>query len=112
MRLFSGKIQPIAAEVVKILVSAGDVDVAAIARGFGEGDANVLCALVIMVPPGLQGRGLSRLGVKAMSDIARAHGLGALVAPVRPSWKLRYGIEDILREMHEQNLERWTVSAA
>jgi CDP-paratose 2-epimerase len=29
-----------------------------------------------------------------------------------PDWKLRYGVEDILREMYEQNLERWTVSAA
>ena len=29
-----------------------------------------------------------------------------------PDWKLRYGVEDILREMHEQNLERWTVSTA
>jgi CDP-paratose 2-epimerase len=28
-----------------------------------------------------------------------------------PGWKLRYGVKDILREMHEQNLERWTVSA-
>ncbi len=29
-----------------------------------------------------------------------------------PDWRLRYGVEDILREMHEQNLERWTVSTA
>ena len=29
-----------------------------------------------------------------------------------PDWKLRYGVEDILGEMYEQNLERWTVSAA
>jgi CDP-paratose 2-epimerase len=29
-----------------------------------------------------------------------------------PDWKLRYGVEEILREMYEQNLERWTVSAA
>jgi len=29
-----------------------------------------------------------------------------------PEWELRYGIEEILREMYEQNLERWTVSAA
>ena len=31
----------------------------AIARGFDEGDANVLCALVIMVPRDVQGRGVS-----------------------------------------------------
>ena len=29
-----------------------------------------------------------------------------------PGWKLRYGVEDILREMHEQNLERWTAAPA
>jgi CDP-paratose 2-epimerase len=28
-----------------------------------------------------------------------------------PEWQLRYGIEEILREMYEQNLERWTTSA-
>jgi CDP-paratose 2-epimerase len=28
-----------------------------------------------------------------------------------PGWKLRYGIEDILEEMYEQNLERWSVAA-
>ncbi len=29
-----------------------------------------------------------------------------------PDWKLRYGVEDILSEMHEQNVERWTMSPA
>jgi CDP-paratose 2-epimerase len=29
-----------------------------------------------------------------------------------PDWKLRYGVEEILTEMFEQNLERWTVNAA
>jgi CDP-paratose 2-epimerase len=29
-----------------------------------------------------------------------------------PDFKLRYGVEDILREMYEQNLERWTATAA
>ena len=27
-----------------------------------------------------------------------------------PDWELRYGIEDILSEMYEQNLERWTAT--
>jgi hypothetical protein len=31
----------------------------ALARGFAEGGANVLCAMVTMIPPRLQGRGLS-----------------------------------------------------
>jgi CDP-paratose 2-epimerase len=29
-----------------------------------------------------------------------------------PDWKLHYGIEEILREIHEQNVERWTTAAA
>jgi CDP-paratose 2-epimerase len=29
-----------------------------------------------------------------------------------PNFKLRYGIEEILREMYEQNLERWTAAPA
>lgn len=29
-----------------------------------------------------------------------------------PDWKLRYGVEDILRQMHEQNAERWTATPA
>ena len=28
-----------------------------------------------------------------------------------PDFNLRYGVEDILQEMYEQNLERWTVAA-
>ena len=64
----------------------------AIARGFDEGGANVLCALVIMVPRALQSQGLSRLAVEAMVGIAREHGLGTLIAPVRPNWKERYAL--------------------
>src|SRR5512141_3103542 len=56
----------------------------AIARGFGEGGANTLCALVIMVPRDLQGRGLSSNAVDAMRELARGHGFGSLIAPVRP----------------------------
>src|SRR5689334_20498776 len=42
----------------------------AIARGFDEGAANTLCALVIMVPADLQGLGLSSTAVEAMRDLA------------------------------------------
>jgi hypothetical protein len=69
----------------------------AIARGFDEGGANVLCALVIMIPRGLQGRGLSSAALEAMLEIARRHGLGSLIAPVRPSWKERYPLVPIER---------------
>lgn len=69
----------------------------AIARGFDEGGANTLCALVIMVPRDLQSRGLSRQAVEAMREIARAHGFGSVIAPVRPSWKVRYPLVPIER---------------
>jgi hypothetical protein len=69
----------------------------AIARGFDDGAANVLCALVIMIPEDIQGRGLSRMAVQAMSEIARRHDLESLVAPVRPSWKERYPLVPIER---------------
>jgi hypothetical protein len=63
----------------------------AIARGFDEpGGANVLCAMVIMIPRDVQSRGMSSVALQAMADIGRAHGLASLIAPVRPSWKDRY----------------------
>jgi hypothetical protein len=69
----------------------------AIASGFDDGGANVLCALVIMVPRDLQSRGLSAAAVKAMREIARCHRLSSLIAPVRPSWKERYPLVPIER---------------
>ena len=69
----------------------------AIARGFDDGGANVLCALLAMVPPALQGRGLSAHALRAMAQVARRHGLSSLIAPVRPSWKERYPLVPIER---------------
>ena len=69
----------------------------AIARGFDEGGANALCALVIMVPAAIQGRGASRTALQGMIGIAREHGLNALIAPVRPNWKDRYPLTPIER---------------
>jgi GNAT superfamily N-acetyltransferase len=62
----------------------------AIARGFDEGGANALCALIVNVPTRLQGRGLSAKALEGMREIARRHGLASLIAPVRPNWKERY----------------------
>jgi hypothetical protein len=69
----------------------------AIARAFDEGGANVLCALVIMVPRDLQSRGLSAVAVQAMRDLGLRHGLGSPIAPVRPSRKERYPLVPIER---------------
>ena len=69
----------------------------AIVRGFDEGDANVLCALLVQIPKDLQSRGLSRVAVEGMLELARRHGLTALIAPVRPSWKEYYPLVPIER---------------
>lgn len=69
----------------------------ALARGFDEGGANVLCALLIAVPPAFQGRGVSRTALEGMLGIAREHGLEALIAPVRPSWKEYYPLTPVER---------------
>src|ERR687885_2136082 len=47
----------------------------AIARGFDEGGADALCALVIAVAPAAQSRGVSRTALEAMIGIADDHGL-------------------------------------
>jgi GNAT superfamily N-acetyltransferase len=69
----------------------------AIARGFDEGGADVLCALLIAVARRAQGRGVSRVALEAMADLGRSHGFPELIAPVRPSWKERYPLAPIER---------------
>lgn len=54
------------------------------------GEPNALSALAAEVAEDRQGRGLSGLVLQAMSAMARAAGLGPLVAPVRPTMKDRY----------------------
>ena len=67
----------------------------AIARGFDEDGANALCAMVIMIPRDLRGHGFSTVAVRAMLELARLHGLKALIAPVRPSRKEHYPLMPI-----------------
>lgn len=69
----------------------------AIARGFDESGANVLCALLIQVPRDAQGQGISTCALQAMAGIARRHRLGTLIAPVRPSLKERYPLVELGR---------------
>jgi GNAT superfamily N-acetyltransferase len=69
-------------------------------RGIGgsEGIApTVISALLAVVPPAHRGRGLSSVVLKAMKTIAAARGLGALIAPVRPTWKERYPLTPMER---------------
>jgi GNAT superfamily N-acetyltransferase len=52
-------------------------------------------ALAVEIAPQHRGRGLSRVVIGAMRDIARRHGFKNLIAPVRPSWKERYPLTPI-----------------
>jgi GNAT superfamily N-acetyltransferase len=59
------------------------------------GEPTTLSALVAVVAPSAQGRGLSRLIIEGMREVAAGHGLDALVAPVRPTFKARYPLTPI-----------------
>jgi GNAT superfamily N-acetyltransferase len=61
--------------------------------------ANVLCALVAVVDPAQQGRGLSGEIIQGMARVAAAHALGCLIAPVRPTRKERYPLAPMERYM-------------
>lgn len=49
-----------------------------------------LCALAVTVAPQFQGQGFSSKVLGVMRSLAAVHGLGALIAPVRPSHKSLY----------------------
>ncbi len=57
----------------------------------------VLSALQAVVVSGQQGKGLSAEVIRGMQEIAAQHGLGALIAPVRPSKKSDYPLTPMER---------------
>ena len=59
-------------------------------RGMERGGHTVLSALAISVLPERQGEGMALQMIQALRDAARAVGLSALLAPVRPTLKERY----------------------
>ena len=87
-------------------LSGGVVD--ALEAGFSEGpDRNVLCALVAVVDPKQQGRGLSGHLIEGMARTAGRAGLDCLIAPVRPTWKDRHPLvpfEDYIAWTREDGL--------
>ena len=68
----------------------------------GTGTPTVVSAIQVLIAPGRQGQGLSRLCLERMRESTGAHGFEHLVAPVRPSWKDRYPLVPIDRYI------RWT----
>jgi hypothetical protein len=63
----------------------------------GGEEPNTLSAVLAVVAPGSRARGASTEILKHMASVARAHNLGALVAPVRPTHKSRYPLTPIER---------------
>jgi GNAT superfamily N-acetyltransferase len=61
------------------------------------GEPTALSALVAVVDPRYQGRGLSRLLIGGMTELAARHGLDPLVAPVRPTLKAQYPLTPMER---------------
>jgi GNAT superfamily N-acetyltransferase len=61
------------------------------------GEPTALSALVAIVDPHFQGRGLSRRIIGGMTELAAQHGLDPLVAPVRPTLKARYPLTPMER---------------
>jgi GNAT superfamily N-acetyltransferase len=56
-----------------------------------------LSALAVLVDPAQRGQGLSRLALTVMAQMAGRHGLGAFVAPVRPTHKPAYPLAPMER---------------
>ena len=65
----------------------------------------VLCALAAMVDPRYRGQGMSAPAVRAMADLARARGLRALIAPVRPAAKSAYPLTPMERYVRWENAD-------
>jgi GNAT superfamily N-acetyltransferase len=64
-----------------------------------------LCAIAAMVDPRYRGQGMSPAAVRAMVDLARAHGLSSLIAPVRPAAKSAYPLAPMERYVRWENAD-------
>jgi GNAT superfamily N-acetyltransferase len=62
-----------------------------------------LCALAAMVDARFRGKGMSAVAVRAMIEAARARGLRALIAPVRPAEKVAYPLTPMERYVRWAN---------
>lgn len=62
-----------------------------------EGPPTALCAVVAGLVPEYRGLGISEAVVRRLGAVAAGHGLGLLVAPVRPTWKDRYPLVPLER---------------
>jgi GNAT superfamily N-acetyltransferase len=63
------------------------------------GVPTTLCALALGIAPEYREQGLAGLLLHRLTGLAAGHGFGALIAPVRPTWKERYPLTPIERYM-------------
>ena len=63
----------------------------------GASEPNVLCALQILIAAEYRAQGLSSRMIVRMAEIGRDHGLGTLIAPVRPTLKHLYPLTEMQR---------------
>jgi GNAT superfamily N-acetyltransferase len=71
----------------------------ALDTGSLAGAPTTLCALQVMIRRDRHGRGLSRVLLERMVELARSHGLDGVIAPVRPTLKHLYPLIAIERFM-------------
>jgi len=62
-----------------------------------QGSPTTLCAIVAGVVPEYRGTGVADAILNRLGAVAAGHGLDALVAPVRPTWKDRYPLVPLER---------------
>lgn len=65
----------------------------------------VVSALLAIVPEAYRGRGLSSVVLMSMKSVAAEHGLVALIAPVRPTFKDRYPLTPMERYVRWEQAE-------
>src|SRR5262249_37039254 len=103
--VWSGTVEDLPSSIAEILARA-TVD-----RESGR-TPNTLCALAAMGDPAFRGKGMSQVAVRAMRDLARAHSLRTLIAPVRPADKSNYPLAPMERYARWDNedglpMDRW-----
>ena len=92
------------------LPSGIDEAIRTVVDGRREGRrTDTLCAMAAEIAPSARGAGLAAVGVQAMLDLARSHGYGHLIAPVRPSWKERYPLAPIERYVSWRRPDGWSI---
>jgi GNAT superfamily N-acetyltransferase len=62
-----------------------------------QGSPTALCAIVASVVAEYRGLGIAETILRRLAAIAAGHGLTALVAPLRPTWKDRYPLVPLER---------------